>query len=111
MQSEALAGDESQLLEAAHTLEDQLSLGAARTEWLSLDLQSETAESGANPNKMKAERSHPRRVRQCIGIVDALAQDFEAYEDINQYAPVEDCYEDLTQALERRIRSSEAIGD
>ncbi|GAB1725245.1 hypothetical protein NU195Hw_g3996t1 [Hortaea werneckii] len=111
MQSEAWAGDESQLLEAAQSLEDQLSLGSARTEWLSFDLQSETAECGANPNKMKAERTHQRRVRQCIGIVNALAQDFEADEDINKYAPVEDCYEDLTQALERRIRSSEAIGD
>ncbi|KAI7491644.1 hypothetical protein KC357_g1599 [Hortaea werneckii] len=111
VQPETSAADASQLLEAAQTLEDQLSLGPARTEWLSFDLQSETAECDAKPNKIKVEMTHQRRVRQCVDIVDALVQDFEADEDINKYAPVEDCYEDLTQALERRIRNAEAIGD
>ncbi|KAI7089454.1 hypothetical protein KC356_g2351 [Hortaea werneckii] len=111
VQSETLAADASQLLEAAQSLEDQLSLGPARTEWLSFDLQSETDECDANGNKIKVEMTHQRRVRQCIDIVDALVQDFEADEDINKYAPVEDCYEDLTLALERRIRNAEAIGD
>ncbi|RMZ11434.1 hypothetical protein D0860_03425 [Hortaea werneckii] len=110
-QAEALASDAGQFLESAQILEDQLSLGLARTEWLSFDLQSETAECGTNPTKIKVERTHQRRVRQCIDIVNALVQDFEADEDINQYMPVEECYENLTQALERRIRSSEAIGD
>ncbi|KAI6957288.1 hypothetical protein KC329_g18026 [Hortaea werneckii] len=111
VQPETSAADASQLLEAAQTLEDQLSLGPARTEWLSFDLQSETAECDAKPNKTKVEMTYQRRVRQCVDIVDALVQDFEADEDINKYAPVEDCYEDLTQALERRIRNAEAIGD
>ncbi|KAI7480407.1 hypothetical protein KC351_g7018 [Hortaea werneckii] len=110
-QAEALASDAGQFLESAQILEDQLSLGSARTEWLSFDLQSETAECGTNPTKIKVERTYQRRVRQCIDIVNALVQDFEADEDINQYMPVEECYENLTQALERRIRSSEAIGD
>ncbi|OTA27727.1 hypothetical protein BTJ68_10794 [Hortaea werneckii EXF-2000] len=85
-QAEALASDAGQFLESAQILEDQLSLGSARTEWFKLRLA-------------------------CIDIVNALVQDFEADEDINQYMPVEECYENLTQALERRIRSSEAIGD
>ncbi|KAI6837413.1 hypothetical protein KC332_g4902 [Hortaea werneckii] len=110
-QAEALASDAGQFLESAQILEDQLSLGSARTEWLSFDLRSETAECGTKPTKIKVERTHQRRVRQCIDIVNALVQDFEADEDINQYMPVEECYENLTQALERRIRSSEAIGD
>ncbi|GAB1737087.1 hypothetical protein NU219Hw_g770t1 [Hortaea werneckii] len=111
VQSEALTGDASQLLEAAQMLEDQLSPGTARTEWLSFALQTETAGPGPNPNEIKVERTHQRHVRQCIDIVDPLVQDFEADDDINKYAPIDDCYEDLTQALEKRIRSSEAVGD
>ncbi|RMX71249.1 hypothetical protein D0869_15826, partial [Hortaea werneckii] len=110
-QSEALTGDASPLLEAAQILEDQLSPGSARTEWLSFELQSETAERGVSSNEIKVERTRQRHVRQCIDIVDALMQDFEADDDIKKYTPVGDCYEDLTQALEKRIRSSEAVGD
>lgn len=110
-QSEALTGDASPLLEAAQILEDQLSPGSARTEWLSFELQSETAERGVSSNEIKVERTQQRHVRQCIDIVDALMQDFEADDDIKKYTPVGDCYEDLTQALEKRIRSSEAVGD
>ncbi|RMY78715.1 hypothetical protein D0863_00516 [Hortaea werneckii] len=110
-QSEALTGDASPLLEAAQILEDQLSPGLARTEWLSFELQSETAERGVSSNEIKVERTQQRHVRQCIDIVDALMQDFEADDDIKKYTPVGDCYEDLTQALEKRIRSSEAVGD